>query len=223
MWITHKRPIHPNVFRARFIRISNAIHNNWKQTIRLKNYSISKIIGWCIVLLLFMSCLALFLLLSFAHVFYKFCFRAASIYSISRMSVSFRWFITNASGKIIINCRMCLNFVSNSIHMAQDSLPQFFTLAWEFLLLIWSDLIWADWEYLKCCHKVFEWLSSYLSILFKLTQINHFHYQCVYFCIIFFAVYPQKQPPYPYGHGGYPQMYPIHNMYHGSQYGPYNY
>lgn len=137
--------------------------------------------------------------------------------------VSFRWFITNASGKRIINCRMCLNFVSNSIHMAQDSFPQFFTLAWEFLLLIWSDLIWADWEYLKCCHKAFEWLSSYLSILFKLTQINHFHYQCVYFCIIFFAVYPQKQPPYPYGHGGYPQMYPIHNMYHGSQYGPYNY
>lgn len=34
-------------------------------------------------------------------------------------------------------------------------------------------------------------------------------------------VYPQKQPPYAYG--GYPQMYPVHNMYHGSQYGPYNY
>lgn len=35
-------------------------------------------------------------------------------------------------------------------------------------------------------------------------------------------VYPQKQPPYPYGGYPQPQMYPA-PYYHGSQYGPYNY
>ncbi|XP_052567506.1 uncharacterized protein LOC120421190 [Culex pipiens pallens] len=35
-------------------------------------------------------------------------------------------------------------------------------------------------------------------------------------------VYPQKQPPYPYGGFPQPQLYP-QPYYHGSQYGPYNY
>ncbi|EDS26116.1 conserved hypothetical protein [Culex quinquefasciatus] len=36
------------------------------------------------------------------------------------------------------------------------------------------------------------------------------------------SVYPQKQPPYPYGGFPQPQLYP-QPYYHGSQYGPYNY
>lgn len=40
--------------------------------------------------------------------------------------------------------------------------------------------------------------------------------------LFLFTVYPQKQPPYPYGGYPQPQMYPG-PYYHGSQYGPYNY